>query len=101
MGNLKLTGVSYGQVQEVITNQIIGNQVSTFTIVRDENNEHDQHAVRVVCKGDHLGWVPKSANIKLAEAMDTGRLFQAELKDVLQHSDYPTKGVVINIIEVR
>ncbi len=99
MVNLKLTGVSHRQAQEVITERIIRNDVTGLTLARDANNEFDQYAVMVLCEGSFVGWIPKGPNSKLAAAMDRSRMFAVQLHKILEHPDHQMKGLSVNIIE--
>lgn len=100
MTNIKLTGVSLGYAQDVIRELVLGNHISRFTLTRDVNNKYDESAVMVRCLSFFLGWIPADRNSSLAFEMDDGKVFEAELVKVLEHPYYPTRGVVINIVEV-
>ena len=100
MTNIKLTGVTLAMAQDVIRDLILASGVSRFTLVRDTNNKYDQSAVMVRCLSFFLGWVPQGLNLNLAAEMDGGKVFEAELVRVLDNPDYPTRGVVINIVEI-
>jgi hypothetical protein len=100
MTNIKLTGVTLAMAQDVIRDLILGSGVSKFSLVRDANNKYDQSAVMVCCLSFFLGWVPMGLNSNLAAEMDGGKVFEAELVRVLDNPNYPTRGVVINIVEI-
>ncbi len=101
MTNVKLTGVTLATAQDVIRNMIISSDgISEFNLIRDNNNKHDQYAVYVQCLSFYLGWIPKEINAGLALAMDSGKIFKAELVKILSHPKHPTKGIVVNIVEV-
>ena len=98
--NIKLTGVSFGPSQGVIRDLILGSCIYEYDLVRDFNNQHDQNAVKALCCTMFLGWIPRDLNSRLASAMDNGRRFQAELVRIIAHPDYPTKGVIVHILEI-
>ena len=42
-------------------------------LVRERNNPHDRFAVACVYRGLPIGYIPRQANLQIAEALDKGR----------------------------
>lgn len=46
-------------------------------LVREPDNEYDENAIAVYSDGIKIGYIPRTMNADLAEAMDEGRVFQS------------------------
>lgn len=56
-----------------------------LSLVREPDNRHDPHAIRVEWNGRQLGYVPRSANRALAAAMDRGETVEARVISLKKH----------------
>jgi len=54
-------------------------------LVRDHDNAHDENAVRVMWRGEMLGYVPKRENAHVARQLDRGAQVRARIVKVTQH----------------
>jgi hypothetical protein len=54
-------------------------------LVRDHDNAHDDYAVRVVWRGEMLGYVPKRENAHVARQLDRGARVQARIVKLTEH----------------
>ncbi len=55
-----------------------------LTLIREADNRHDRHAVRVEWRGEKLGYVPRAENRAVARALDAGEKIEgrvAKLRD--------------------
>ncbi|HEX5801396.1 MAG TPA: HIRAN domain-containing protein [Azospira sp.] len=58
-----------------------------LSLVREPDNRHDPHAIRVEWNGRQLGYVPRSENRALAAAMDRGEAVEARVTRLRKHRD--------------
>ncbi len=49
-------------------------------LMRDRENPHDENAIKVVCRGYHIGFVPRVEAVRLAAELDTGATVRAKLE---------------------
>lgn len=54
-------------------------------LVRDTDNAHDAHAVRVLWRGHMLGYVPRVENAHVARQIERGVPLQARIVKLTQH----------------
>lgn len=64
-----LAGSQYYAVGERWREMRVGD---TLALVREADNRHDRHAIRVEWHGHQLGYVPRAQNRAVAAAMDQG-----------------------------
>lgn len=64
-----LAGSQYYAVDAAWTQLAVGDALS---LVREPDNRHDAHAIRIVWRGHQLGYVPRADNRALAAALDAG-----------------------------
>ena len=50
-----------------------------LTLVREADNRHDRHAIRVEWRGHKLGYVPRAENRAAARALDAGERLEARV----------------------
>jgi hypothetical protein len=50
-----------------------------LTLIREPDNRHDRHAVRVEWQGRQLGYVPRAENRAVARALDTGEALEGRV----------------------
>ncbi len=50
-----------------------------LTLIREPENKHDRHAIRVEWRGRKLGYVPRAQNRVVAQAMDEGERLVARI----------------------
>ena len=48
-------------------------------MIREPDNRHDRHAIRVEWNGHKLGYVPRAENKAVARAMDGGEKLEARV----------------------
>ncbi len=53
-----------------------------LTLVREPDNRHDRHAIRVEWRGQQLGYVPRASNRSIAAALDAGDKLSARVSSV-------------------
>lgn len=56
-----------------------------LTLVREPDNRHDRHAIRVEWRGHKLGYIPRSENRSVAAAMDQGERLVARIARLTEH----------------
>jgi len=96
----KLSGVTYGDAQQNI--KIFGcKDVGSYALVREPDNPHDPHAIRVEIAGRVMGYIPRGIAKDLAAMMDAGRRFLALFVKRNEAFRYDTVGLTIEIVEVR
>lgn len=80
---LKVAGVSYRQ--DAIEAHV--RPGSNLRFERDRNNVHDSDAVKVLCDGVHIGFVPKARARMAAEWLDGGRRLVGRVVDNSEWED--------------
>lgn len=58
-----------------------------LTLVREPDNRHDRHAIRVEWRGRPLGYVPRAENRPLAAALDAGEPLSARVAAINPHKN--------------
>ena len=53
-----------------------------LALVREADNRHDRHAIRVEWRGHKLGYVPRTENRVIAAALDAGDRLTARVSSV-------------------
>lgn len=56
-------------------------------LIREPDNRHDRHAIRVQWRGHQLGYVPRAQNRSAAAAMDRGERLSARIVRLTEHPD--------------
>ena len=51
-------------------------------LIREPDNRHDRHAIRVEWRGQQLGYVPRASNRSIAAALDAGDSLSARVSSV-------------------
>ncbi|WP_153132075.1 HIRAN domain-containing protein [Dechloromonas hortensis] len=77
-----LAGSQYYAVGEFWRQLQVGD---ALTLVREPDNRHDRHAIRVEWRGHKLGYVPRSENRSVAAAMDQGERPVARIARLTEH----------------
>jgi hypothetical protein len=77
-----LAGFRYGEASQVWADLGLGDRLD---LVREPDNLHDRHAVRVEWRGRKLGYVPGTENEALAWAMDRGETVTARISRLQEH----------------
>ena len=70
-----------------------------LTLVRYADNPHDGNAIRVECRGQKLGYLPRAENRAVAAAMDGGEAVDARIARLRQHRN-PWQRVLIEVFVV-
>jgi hypothetical protein len=74
--NSPLAGSQYYAVSASWTDIRVGDRL---TLIREPDNRHDRHAIRVEWNGHKLGYVPRAENKAAARAMDGGENLEARV----------------------
>ena len=74
--NSPLAGSQYHALAEVRTEIRLHDRL---TLAREPNNRHDRNAVRVDWRGHPLGYIPRSENRAVAQALDAGERLEARI----------------------
>ena len=74
--NSPLAGSQYHALAEVRTEIRLHDRL---TLVREPNNRHDRNAVRVDWRDHPLGYIPRSENRAVAQALDAGERLEARI----------------------
>ena len=74
--NSPLAGSQFYAVSHVWNELRVGDRL---TLIREPDNRHDRHAVRVEWKGQQLGYVPRAENRAVAQALDEGEQLDARV----------------------
>ncbi|KXB31589.1 HIRAN protein [Dechloromonas denitrificans] len=77
-----LAGSQYYAVGEFWQQLQVGD---ALTLVREPDNRHDRHAIRVEWRGHQLGYVPRAENRSVAAAMDQGERLVARIARLTEH----------------
>ena len=80
-----LAGSQYHALADVRTEIRPGDRL---TLVREADNRHDRHAVRVDWQGRPLGYIPRAENRAVARALDAGERLEARVS-VLREDTNP------------
>ena len=71
-----LAGSQYYAVSAVWTQIRVGDRL---TLVREADNRHDRHAVRVEWQGQPLGYLPRAENRAVSRALDAGERLEGRV----------------------
>lgn len=74
--NSPLAGSQYYAVSTSWHEIRVGDRLS---LIREPENRHDRHAIRVEWKGHKLGYVPRAENRAAARALDGGERLEARV----------------------
>lgn len=74
--NSPLAGSQYYAVSTSWTDIRVGDRL---TLIREPDNRHDRHAIRVEWNGHKLGYVPRAENKAAARAIDGGEKLEARV----------------------
>lgn len=77
-----LAGSQYYAVGEFWRQLQVGDGL---TLVREPDNRHDRHAIRVEWRGHKLGYVPRAENRAVATAIDQGERLVARIAKLTEH----------------
>lgn len=68
-------------------------------LIREADNPHDAHAVRIEWRGQKLGYLPRAENRAVAAVMDKGEAIDARVAKLRQHRN-PWQRVLIEVFVV-
>lgn len=71
-----LAGSQYYAASAVWPDIRVGDRLQ---LVREPDNRHDRHAIRVEWRGHKLGYVPRAENRAVAQALDAGETLDARV----------------------
>ena len=67
-----------------------------LTLEREPENRHDRLAVRVLWRGQMLGYLPRAANFEAAAEMDAGQRLSARIGRITDDAD-PWKRLRVDV----
>ncbi|MBM3391681.1 MAG: HIRAN protein [Betaproteobacteria bacterium] len=70
-----------------------------LALVREPDNRHDTHAVRIEWRGRSLGYLPRKENRAVAAEMDRGGKVEARIAQLNRHRD-PWQRIRIEVYVV-
>ncbi|MBI3140572.1 MAG: HIRAN domain-containing protein [Rhodocyclales bacterium] len=70
-----------------------------LSLVREPDNPHDPHAVRVEWRGRRLGYLPRAENRAVAAEMDSGGPVEARIARLVRHRN-PWRRVLVEVFVV-
>ena len=79
-----LAGAQHYAVGELLPIMQIGDRLE---LIREPDNRHDRHAIRVEWRGRKLGYVPRAENQALAAALDSGDKLLARIAHLSGHAN--------------
>ncbi|HEX6735274.1 MAG TPA: HIRAN domain-containing protein [Azonexus sp.] len=82
--NSPLAGSQYYAVGEQWESLQVGDRLE---LIREPDNRHDRHAIRVEWHGRQLGYVPRAGNRALAAALDAGDRLVGRIAALSRHPD--------------
>ena len=77
-----LAGSQYYAVGEFWGELRVGDRLE---LIREPDNRHDRHAIRVEWRGHKLGYVPRAENRAVAAALDGGDRLVARIARLTEH----------------
>lgn len=77
--NSPLAGSQYYAAGELLPEMKVGDALE---LIREADNKHDRHAIRVEWRGHKLGYVPRAENRAVAAAMDAGDKLTARVSSL-------------------
>lgn len=63
---------------------------------REPDNPHDRRAIRILWRGQPLGYLPRRENHAVAEAMDRGEHVEARIARLREHPD-PWQRILVEV----
>lgn len=66
-------------------------------LIREPDNPHDRHAIRVEWRGETLGYLPRTVNSTLAEEMDRGTPISGRIGRMNTHPN-PWKRIRVEVL---
>lgn len=91
--NSPLAGSQYYALGEFWGEIRVGDRL---VLVREPDNRHDRHAIRVEWRGHQLGYVPRAENRAVAAAMDAGDKLSARVSS-LNDNKNPWRRVAFEV----
>lgn len=70
-----------------------------LALVREPDNRHDAHAVRIEWRGRRLGYLPRAENRAVAAEMDRGGKVEARIARLSRHRD-PWRRILVEVFVV-
>lgn len=82
--NSPLAGSQYYASSSVWSEIRVGDRLA---LIREPENRHDRHAIRVEWNGHKLGYVPRAENRAAAQALDAGETLEARVTRLREDPD--------------
>ncbi|MDO5557914.1 MAG: HIRAN domain-containing protein [Clostridia bacterium] len=76
----EVVGIQYRNGINEVKNELVKN--SSIVIERDEKNEYDKYAIRVLFKNNHLGFIPRYYSKQVSELMKKSVRYSAKVKNI-------------------
>lgn len=93
----KLSGVTFENRQGIIPDLWSDSDV---ILVRDNKNEYDRNAIRVMTEFNkkliQIGWIPKDLAKVLAPEIDAGIIWKGKVYKIIGN-EYKNKGILIEL----
>ncbi|MBL8460788.1 MAG: HIRAN domain-containing protein [Zoogloea sp.] len=68
-----------------------------LALIREPDNSHDPHAIRVEWRGEKLGYLPRAENRDVAQAMDRGTPVSGRIGRLVAHPN-PWKRLRVDVL---
>lgn len=68
-----------------------------LALIREPDNSHDPHAIRVEWRGEKLGYLPRAENRDVAQAMDRGTPVSGRIGRLAAHPN-PWKRLRVDVL---
>lgn len=96
MQRCPLAGFQYHDGEELWPYLTVGDSLE---LVREPDNQHDGHAIRVDWNGRKLGYVPRAENHTTARLIDQGKWLEARIGGLENHGN-PWRRMTVEIWQV-
>lgn len=89
-----LAGYRYYAARTVWNELRVGDRLE---LTREPNNPYDANAIRVVWRGQMLGYLPRRKNGALAWALDRGERLRARIRALREHPN-PARRIELEVL---
>lgn len=88
-----VVGFAYAHGPDLLPRLAAGDRLQ---LVREPDNPHDAHAVRIDWRGHKLGYLPRSANGDIARRLDAGMILHTTITAIDDAHDYAPVTCVVD-----
>lgn len=78
--DIVVAGTSFCDSIEEVAPQLSPDTV--LKMVRDPENQHDEHAIGIYFENTRIGWVPRQLNLVISRLMDAGKAFFCRIQKI-------------------